>query len=238
MNANESGNSAMPPEVGLFDDWSAIERAAGTTLGRAARTCLFERLGWYRLIADHAPPPGRLLAARTTGAWLFLARDGKSVSAFANWYTLRFSAIGHDPVATESIARALRRPSVGIAHIELAPLDAQDPLPAAFRAAGWLTFTSAATTRWTIDTKGMNFETYWATRGSRLRNTAKRKTKAAGLDIAVHTDFDVDAWSAYEDVYGQSWKPSEGSPAFLRALAEQEGAAGTLRLGIARKDGR
>ena len=27
--------------------------------------------------------------------------------------------------------------------------------------------------------------------------------------------------------------PQEGSPAFLRALAEQEGAAGTLRLGIA-----
>ena len=32
--------------------------------------------------------------------------------------------------------------------------------------------------------------------------------------------------------------PRKAPSAFLRALAEQEGAAGTLRLGIARKDGR
>lgn len=228
----------MPPEVELFDDWGAIERAAGATLDREACACLFDRLAWYRLIADHAPPPGRLLAARSKGAWLFLARDGKSASAFANWYTLRFSAVGADPVPIESLARALRRPAAGIARIELAPLDEADPLPAAFRAAGWLTFTRAATTRWAIDTKGMNFEAYWATRGSRLRNTAKRRAKAAGLDITIYTAFDADAWSAYEDIYSQSWKPTEGSPAFLRALAEQEGAAGTLRLGIACKEGR
>ena len=46
------------------------------------------------------------------------------------------------------------------------------------------------------------------------------------------------AWADYEAVYAASWKPEEGSPAFLRALAEQEGAAGTLRLGIARRGGR
>jgi hypothetical protein len=195
----------MPPEVELFDDWGAIQRAAGATLDRESRTCLFDRLAWYRLIAEHAPPRGRLLTARNRGAWLFLARNGKSASAFANWYTLRFSAIGDDPVAIESLARALRRPAAGIAHIELAPLDEADPLPAAFRAAGWMTFTRAATTRWMIDTKGMNFDAYWATRGSRLRNTAKRKAKAAGLDIAIHTTFDADAWAAYEEVYNQSW---------------------------------
>ncbi|MGQ0588956.1 MAG: GNAT family N-acetyltransferase, partial [Sphingosinicella sp.] len=44
-------------------------------------------------------------------------------------------------------------------------------------------------------------------------------------------------WADYEAVYRASWKPDEGSFAFLRALAEQEGEAGTLRLGIARQDG-
>ncbi|HYD36559.1 MAG TPA: GNAT family N-acetyltransferase, partial [Allosphingosinicella sp.] len=52
----------------------------------------------------------------------------------------------------------------------------------------------------------------------------------------IHRAFDPDAWTAYESVYAASWKPEEGSPAFLRALAEREGAAGRLRLGIARKD--
>ena len=84
----------------------------------------------------------------------------------------------------------------------------------------------------------MDFEAYWAKRPAQLRNTAKRKAKAAGLDIEIHDRFDEAAWADYEAVYRASWKPEEGSFPFLRALAEQEGAAGTLRLGIARKDGR
>jgi CelD/BcsL family acetyltransferase involved in cellulose biosynthesis len=83
----------------------------------------------------------------------------------------------------------------------------------------------------------MDFEAYWATRPGQLRNTVKRRAKAAGLDVMVHDRFDPGAWADYEAVYRASWKPEEGSFPFLRALAEQEGPAGTLRLGIARKDG-
>ena len=54
----------------------------------------------------------------------------------------------------------------------------------------------------------------------------------------IYDRFDESAWADYEEVYRQSWKPEEGSFPFLRALARQEGAAGTLRLGVARKDGR
>jgi hypothetical protein len=50
--------------------------------------------------------------------------------------------------------------------------------------------------------------------------------------------FDPADWADYERVYAQSWKPKEGSPAFLRRFAEEEGEAGTLRLGIAEIDGR
>ena len=85
---------------------------------------------------------------------------------------------------------------------------------------------------------GEDFDAYWAKRPAQLRNTAKRKAKAAGLEIDIHDRFDEAAWADYEAVYRASWKPDEGSFPFLRALAEQEGAAGTLRLGVARKDGR
>src|ERR1043165_7748195 len=84
----------------------------------------------------------------------------------------------------------------------------------------------------------MDFEAYWAARPAQLRNTAKRRGKSAGLEIEIYDGFDARAWADYEAVYRASWKPEEGSFPFLRALAEQEGAAGTLRLGIARKDGR
>jgi hypothetical protein len=90
---------------------------------------------------------------------------------------------------------------------------------------------------WRADTAGLDFDAYWAKRPGQLRNTVKRRTRAAELDIVVHDRFDPAAWAEYEAVYRASWKPDEGSFAFLRALAEQEGAAGTLRLGIARKDG-
>jgi len=231
----------MPVEVELFDDLDAVERDAAGALGRTARASLFERLAWFRLIERHTPPEGRLLAlrAQTMGAkaWMFLALNGNQARSYANWYSLRASAIADSAEAMDALPAALRRRRPAIARVELYPLEVSDPLPAAFRAAGWLTFTRPASVSWQIDTGGMDFGAYWATRSSRLRNTAKRKTKAAALEIAIHRRFDAAAWGDYEHVYQASWKPAEGSPAFLRALAEQEGDAGTLRLGIAKRHG-
>lgn len=225
----------MMPKVEQHHDWEAIEAAAAGSLDRSTRLSLFQRLSWFRLIADHAPPAGRLLALQSGRSWLFLSIDGRKAHAFANWYSLRFGAIGEDSAELQAIAAELRRHDV--TRVQLYPMDGDDPLPAAFRRAGWWVDFRPATSNWSIDTQGVDFAAYWAARPSRLRNTAKRKTKAANLEIALHRAFDADAWAAYEAVFARSWKPNEGSMSFLKALAEQEGAAGTLRLGIARKDG-
>jgi hypothetical protein len=166
-----------------------------------------------------------------------LALANGRAMAFANWYSLRFSAIG-DTGKLVDIANALKDWRPRISSVEAYPLAQDDTMPSAFRRAGWLVLSDPASIGWSIDTRGMDFDSYWAGRPSRLRNTAKRKAKAATLDIEVHTHFDPDAWADYEAVYAESWKGEEGSPSFLRALAEQEGAAGTLRLGIARHQGR
>ncbi|HEX8256941.1 MAG TPA: GNAT family N-acetyltransferase, partial [Allosphingosinicella sp.] len=191
------------------------------------------------LLQCHAPPPGKLVVARAERggerAWLFLGLEQLRARAYVNWYSLRFAAIGEGELVT-AIARALK--FGGVAQVELSPIERPESLRQSFRTAGWLTFLSPATASWQVGTEGLDFDTYWAKRPARLRNTAERKAKAAGLDIGVHCAFDEAAWADYERVYAASWKPEEGSPAFLRALAEQEGAAGTLRLGIARKDGR
>ena len=121
--------------------------------------------------------------------------------------------------------------------MELGPLENPGALKRAFRAAGWIPHVTPQKANWRIDTSGQDFEAYWAKRPGRLRSTAKRKAKGTSLDIVVHDRFDAGAWADYEAVYRASWKPEEGSFAFLRALAEQEGAAGTLRLGIARAQG-
>jgi hypothetical protein len=224
-------------EVELFDSLEAVEADSGGALDRFPS--LFDRLDWFRLVAAHCPPPGRLLAARARGedgaaAWLFLADRGGRAEGWRCWYSLRFGLVGAVGGA-EAIARALRK---RLNRLEIAPVDDPDPLASAFRRAGWATFVSPATTSWRIGTEGQDFEAYWAGRPGKLRNTAQRKARAAKLDIEIHRGFDAAAWAAYEEVYAASWKPEEGSPAFLRTLAEQEGEAGRLRLGVARREGR
>jgi hypothetical protein len=223
-------------EVELFDGLDPVEADAGGALDRLP--CLFDRLAWFRLVEAHCPPPGRLLVARARSkersAWLFLAAQARGAQAWRCWYSLRFGLAG-DPEGAEAIARALRK---RLNRIEMAPVENPGPLARAFRSAGWATFLNPATASWRIDTTGQDFAAYWAARPGKLRNTAQRKAKAAALDIEIHRTFDPEGWAAYEEVYAASWKPEEGSPAFLRALAEQEGRAGRLRLGIARKEGR
>jgi CelD/BcsL family acetyltransferase involved in cellulose biosynthesis len=227
--------------IALFDDLDAVAADAAGALDRAALPSLFARLDWFRLLAEHCPPEGRLAVLRgregARQAWLFLAVAGAKARAYAAWYSLRFDAIGDvESDVMTSLARALREQ--GIAEVELAPVADPEPLRAAFSRAGWRVAVTEKTGNWRIDTEGMDFDAYWAARPAQLRNTAKRRGKSAGLDIRIHDRFDAGAWADYEAVYRASWKPEEGSFPFLRALAEAEGEAGTLRLGIARKDGR
>ena len=231
----------MTVNIALFENLDAVAADADGALDRAAQPSLFARLDWFRLLAEHCPPEGRLAVLRgregALQAWLFLAISGRKASAYAAWYSLRFDAIGDrtSDVMT-SIARSVRER--GIAEVELAPVEDPAPLSAAFRNAGWRVIVTEKTGNWRIVTQGMDFETYWAGRPAQLRNTAKRRGKAAGLDIEIYDRFDAAAWADYEAVYRASWKPDEGSFPFLRALAQAEGEAGTLRLGVARKDGR
>ena len=224
-------------EVELFDSLEAAAADAGGALDRSASP--FDRLAWFRLVEAHCPPPGRPLVARArrgdgAAAWLFLARQGRRAEAWRCWYSLRFGLIGAEEGA-EPIARILRK---RLSRLEIAPVAGPRALALAFRRAGWIVFLEHATISWQAETAGKDFAAYWAARPGKLRSTAQRKAKAAGLEIELHRVFDPAAWSAYEEVYAASWKPEEGAPAFLRAFAEQEGEAGRLRLGIARKDGR
>ena len=231
----------MPVNIELFDDLGALARDAAGALDRERQPSLFDRLDWYRLLAAHCPPTGKLVVLRGQNgprrARLFLAVDGNQARAYATWYSLRFGLIGdRDDDVMTAMAAALR--DGGIAEVELAPLEDADPLCRAFRNAGYVVAATPKTGNWRIDTGGLDFDAFWAKRPSQLRNTAKRRAKAAGLDIEIHENFSDDAWADYESVYRGSWKPEEGSFPFLRALAQQEGEAGTLRLGIASKEGR
>ena len=230
----------MTVNVELFEDLDSVAKDAAGALDRGAQPSLFDRLDWFRLIEKHCPPPGKLVVLRGRkdgrGSWLFLAVDHPRAKAYAAWYSLRFDAIGEKDVDVMTALVATLRHG-GVAEVELAPIEDPEPLRAGFRKAGWFTFVTPKTGNWRAETAGEDFDAYWAKRPAKLRNTARRRAKGADLDIRIHTGFDEAAWADYEAVYRASWKPEEGSFPFLRALAGQEGAAGTLRLGLAYKDG-
>ena len=223
----------------LFDDLDAVARDAGGALDREAQPCLFDRLSWYRLLDAHCEGSGRRISVRARegerSAWLFLELAGSKAESWSNYYSLRWQPVG-DPSLYKHLLAFVRKQLAS--SLEVAPVQEAGYLTRACREAGWLPFLTEASGNWIADTAGLDFDAYWARRPGKLRSTVARKAKAAKLDIRVLRTFDEAAWADYEAVYRASWKPEEGSPAFLRALARQEGSAGTLRLGLAYREGR
>ncbi|MFM6951101.1 MAG: GNAT family N-acetyltransferase [Novosphingobium sp.] len=105
----------------------------------------------------------------------------------------------------------------------------------ALRKAGWITFVEHCDVNHVLPVQGRTYAHYLTDRPGSLRSTLRRK--AGKLAVTIDKTFVPAAWAAYEAIYAQSWKGAEGSPDFLCCFAQREGAAGRLRLGIARVDG-
>ena len=232
----------------IFRDLSDAAGVAKGSLDRETQPSLFDRLDWFRRTWAHCPPgDGPLIVrARAEGsdAWLFLAETGNAAKGLASWYTLAFRTIvtGAPSEATAraliiAIARRLRSryASITLDHV---PQGDAALLKTGFGRAGWITRVTPQTANWSIDVTGKSFADFWAERPGQLRSTAKRKAAKTPMDLTIFDCFDEAAWADYESIYADSWKPEEGSLAFVRSMAVDEGAAGTLRLGIARIEGR
>ncbi len=168
-----------------------------------------------------------------------LAKANGQLKALANYYTFRLRPvlIGSDsPQLLRDLARDLTHMT---RRISLDGVGAEDGsvsrIEDAFGDAGWLVLRELCSVNHILEVNNRSYSEYLASRPGQLRTTLKRK--AAKVRTLVLTAFDYEAWQAYEDIYRESWKPGEGSPAFLRAFAAAEGAAGRLRLGLAYADG-
>lgn len=235
----------MAIDIACFSDADAVSADARGALDRQRQHRLFDRLDWYRLILEHCPPGGvpLIVRARDEGAaaWLFLVRNGDQAAALANWYTFETGLI-EEGAATLHLAAAIARhlrQTERIAVIDLFPIPEarMTALSSAFRSAGWQGRSVAASTNWSMFVSSMDWEQFLKGRPARLRNTIRRRARN-NYSIEILSYFDDDKWDIYEHIYRGSWKPEEGSPAMLRALACQQGEAGTLRLGLAFDEGK
>jgi len=229
--------------VYLSDLRKASQDPALAGLVRSARDP-FDRAEWWNLLARHCDITPRYVLARdeSDGMALLPLMAGRGViRPFANWYTFRWRPLvspGAD--AARLLAAAFRDLARDHWRIELREIPGEDgtaeALLDALRAAGWQATISPHDVNHVLPIGGRDYAAYLGGRPGHLRSTLKRK---AGRTLCeVLTGFSTDAWATYEAIYAASWKGEEGTPAFLRAFAEAEGAAGRLRLGIGRIDGR
>jgi CelD/BcsL family acetyltransferase involved in cellulose biosynthesis len=215
-----------------------------TLLSAGPQSAPFDRLEWWQGLEQHCGAKPLIVVARdaqqTAVLPLMQSAAGK-LEFLANWYNFRTRPIfspGFDGAALLStIARSLTDKA---SQIVLSGIPAEDGsltlLESAFKAKGWQVFSEVCDTNHILNVNGRSYEEYMADRPGALRTTLKRK--AVKVEVQLHREFNPAAWVDYEIIYANSWKPTEGSPAFLRQFAEAEGAAGRLRMAIALAEGR
>lgn len=236
------------------DNFVSAQAAAGGLLDRAAQKQLFDRLEWHQQLHDQCLSDRKPLiinaraeaGERGVAAWLFLMNDGLlGHSALANWYNFTFRPIfGNAPDEVEKLAllaEIARKLSRKAHKVTIAPLPDEDEAASlterAFRQAGWIVYREQCDENHVLHVRGRSFDDYWKERPGQLRSTVRRKSKKNEVQLRIETRFSEDSWADYETIYAKSWKPEEGSPDFLKSLAQRESETGCLRLGIAYLDG-
>ena len=204
-------------------------------------TAPFDRAAWFALLAETGLTPLIAIAddAGETAALALTEADGRIVP-LRNWYSFTWRELAPAGPAGDRLLAAIARQLKSRGYrVTLEPVPGEDGsaqrLARAFRDAGWKVAVEPCDINHILPVNGRSFAEYWETRPGPLRTTLKRKAKK--VDVEVLNRFDPRVWAEYEAIYAASWKPAEDQPAMLRAFAEAEGAAGRLRLGVARTDG-
>lgn len=204
-------------------------------------TAPFDRAEWFALLADTGLVPLIAVASDADAtAALALTESGGRITPLRNWYSFTWREFAPPGAAGDRLLEAIARQLKSRGHrVILEPVPGEDGsaerLACAFRAAGWQVAVAPCDINHILPVRSRSFSEYWATRPGPLRTTLQRKRRK--VEVEIVTRFDAGAWADYEAIYAASWKPTEDQPAMLRAFAQAEGAAGRLRLGIARADG-
>ena len=228
--------------VEYHDDLNEVQGAPVLVrlLEAPAAAAPFDRLAWWRALAEECGIRPLLAVARDgkARAVLPLRREQDALQELGNWYSFRVAPIvsqGADAVALLStIARDIGERAGRIVLSKVSEEDAAI-LAEAFRAAGWFATMTPCDVNHVLRVNGRTYAEYLAGRPGQVRTTLKRK--AGKVEVRLLTQFDDAAWDAYEAIYARSWKPEEGSPAFLRRFAREEGATGRLRFALALAEG-
>ena len=220
----------------------------------AAGPGLQSRRVWFEATERAALPEGatpHIVTVHQDGqpiALLPLQTSGTSMPvSLTSPYTTEFQPLlapGIDPARLEpvhigaALGRHLRRwPLVRLEALDPAwPL--LTPLLAGLRQSGMTAQRFDHFGNWREDVAGLAWPDYLARRPGALRETIRRRSRAAAKDPSIRleivdgTDGLTRAMDAYETVYAQSWKEPEPYPHFNEVLLPLAASLGTLRLAV------
>lgn len=228
--------------VEYHDDLNEVQGdpALARLLAAPAAQAPFDRLAWWQALSEDCEVAPLLAVARDgeDRAVLPLRSDGGALAELGNWYSFRVRPIvspGADAVVL--LTEIARDMATRAGRITLDKLPAEDAVTVAeaFCAAGWFATMTPSDLNHVLEVGARSYAEYLAARPGQVRTTLKRKAKK--VEVRLFDRFDEDAWAAYEAIYAESWKPEEGSPAFLRRFAREEGEAGRLRFALALAEG-
>jgi CelD/BcsL family acetyltransferase involved in cellulose biosynthesis len=205
----------------------------------------FDRLEWWQGLVSECGLKPMIVVAREGDdiAILPLQAGTGHLRALGNWYNFWTAPVysesgGIVPRAIELMTAIFRDLQRQAWRITLEPLREEGwdtvVLTKAFAAAGWVFWKEpCGVNHYDAVGQWANYEEFLAARPGSLRTTLQRKARK--VETTVSEYFSDEIWKVYETVYRASWKPEEGSLAFLERFAREEAAAGRLRLGIARQ---
>lgn len=177
--------------------------------------------------------------------------DGSvKLEGLANYYSSLYGPIflgSEFPVEEmEAAVRAIRDGNPRVDMVQFSPLDPDSVffrnLISHLRRCGYWADSYFCFGNWYLSVVG-NFEQYFASRSSQLRNTVTRAQRKLERDpsycLTIHTE-DSDsllrAIAQYETVYSKSWKQPEPHPGFIPELCRLAARNGWLRLGVVELD--
>ena len=253
---------AGPPRAELLAGLDALPADAAALFGADPAPGFQSTRAWYECSVADALPPGTravFLLCREGGrtrAVVPLRREASgAVGGLTTPYTVLYQPLvapGLDAAGLRAVGGALGRACRAWPTLRLDALDAEwpglAPLLAGARAAGLVVRRFDHFGNWYEPVAGRGWDKYLAARPGGLRETIRRKTRACARDPRVSLevvrapdaapDAVERAIAAYEEVYARSWKEPEPFPRFGPALMRAAAAAGALRAGVLRVDGR
>jgi hypothetical protein len=247
-----SGFDALPPNYeALFTERPDLRFDQSLPWLRRLAALLAADGGAIKIIAlETGGMPAAILPLVKRPARLFDVNA--DLCAVANFYTAYFGPVVNTELELSGITDALAEAIVALPDgwqvLDLSPLDHDAELFAALSAGlrrrGVVVEPYFRFGNWYEEVAGRTYEQYHGGRPTQVKETVRRKKKkmeketAAEFRIVTRPE-DVDAaMGDYEAIYGKSWKQAEPHLDFIRSVAKDFAAAGWLRLGVLRVNGR